>query len=158
MNDLSNGLPADEVQIRQSDPANGSGRLLTTTSGFSGIGSQDAPGDVNGFVGDEDYQVSITITRTSATDVQVDTELTDGAGIILNSVSTTAAATSFDFSFLGLSTSSGAFGASSSLNDPDNGLRLTNVFVEFTPAAVPEPSSVMLLGLLGCVGMIRRRR
>ena len=159
VNDLSAGVADDQVRIRQSIPAFGSGRLLNTTAGFNIIASQDAPLDINGFVMDDDYQVSIKITRTSATDVQVDTELNDNDGNALNSTSATALATSFDFSFLGLQAFSDAFGLSNSLDDPDNGLRLNNVFVEFSPASVPEPSSAtILLSGLASFGLIRRRK
>lgn len=159
VNDLTNfGLADDDVRIRQSVPSQGSGRLLLTTSGFTTIASSSAPNDINGFVSNEDYETTLTITRVNATDVLVETELNDNSGNILNSTSGFATATSFDFSVLAVSALSDAFGTSNTVDDSDNGLRLNSAFVEFN-SAIPEPgSATVLLSGLASLGLIRRRK
>ena len=51
--------------------------------------------------------------------------------------------------------SSSAFGSSNTPGDPDNGIDITNVTVEFRP--IPEPSAAVL-GLMGALMFIKRRR
>lgn len=160
VNDLdgTTGLAGDDVRIRQSIPSAGSGRLLLTTSGFSEIALSNASNGVNGFVSNEDYEATLKITRISATDVLVETELNDNSGTVLNSASGSAAATSFDFSVLGILSRSDTFGSTNLLGSPDNGLRLNSAFVEFS-TAVPEPGSAgFLLSGFASLGLIRRRK
>jgi hypothetical protein len=67
---------------------------------------------------------------------------------------------SFSFGLLALGSSSNAFGSSNSAGDPDNGIDITNftLTTDIAAAVVPEPTSLALLGLMGCAGFIRRRR
>ena len=72
------------------------------------------------------------------------------------------------FDLLTFSASSDAFGVSNVADndadgvlDADNGITFNNLTVTSTladTAAIPEPSSLALLGLMGCAGLIRRRR
>lgn len=157
----------DEVQIRQTDLTSATGRLLTTTGGFSSItGGVDAPpssnqdptaglvGDSNEFAPDTEYQVLLSITLVSATEVEVTTSLESG-GSVIHGASGTATADSLEFSLLALGVSSGAFGSSNSVGDLDNGLSITNANVTFTP--VPEPASLTLLAA-GAGLLVSRRR
>jgi len=149
VNDLASGAPADEVRIRQSDPAATTGRLLTTTGGFNSLADMDAPGDNNGFAPNTTLTGILSITRTSATEVEVTSSLGT------NSITTTATADAFDYSFLGFGVSSDAFGSSNTYGDPDNGLDFSNVAVTFM--AVPEPASFALLAA-GAGLLVSRRR
>lgn len=140
-----------------------SGRGLTTTSGFDNIGS----GEDDQFLLDPstDYSATVSVAREAGGDFEVGIEFFDAAGTSIGSHFDTALATTGaevglntdTFDLLGISASSGAFGSTSSLGEPDNGIDIRNITI--TRSVVPEPGSGMLLLLaLGSLGFIRQRK
>ncbi|MEM6853994.1 MAG: PEP-CTERM sorting domain-containing protein, partial [Planctomycetota bacterium] len=93
---------------------------------------------------------TLTFTRNLADELEV---TVDFLGNSLTRVDDTPQ--SFDFGMLALGSSSGAFGSSNSAGDPDNGIDITNVSVDYTP--IPEPGT-LALGLLGGLTILARRR
>ena len=153
------------------------GRLLTTTGGFDERGS----GPNNGFVilANTSYTGVLSLELDANGDITATQSLTDGdllsEAFISNPISvadigTDAGVNTTTFDFLGFSVTSGAFGSVNDVDDPDNvdvngdfvpfdnGLSFTNVAVTFTTAAVPEPSSMLLLVGFGALGLARRRK
>jgi len=100
-----------------------------------------------------------TLTTTGLVETTANIEDTNGDGFLDGTVFGTGAT----FDFLGLSVTSGAFGVANAdglnlVGEPDNGLDITNVTVEFIPG-VPEPGSAgLLLGVLAGLGLVRRRK
>ena len=144
------------LNIRRSDPSQ-SGTLLGTNTGISNLSSSS--GDANYlFQPNTDYQVSIDIVRNAANGLDITATFTDPNGGSVTHMDTDNAPNSFDFGFLGLGASTNAFGSTNSSGVADNGLEITNVLINFT-TAVPEPGSAMLLlGGLGALGLVRRRK
>ncbi|MEM0926532.1 MAG: hypothetical protein AAGJ83_10880 [Planctomycetota bacterium] len=145
--DVESTDPTSDLDIRESDPSN-TGRLLSTNSGFTSLGS--GPDIGYAITADTDYTLTLTFTRNLADELEV---TVDFLGNSLTRVDDTPQ--SFDFGMLALGSSSGAFGSSNSAGDPDNGIDITNVSVDYTP--IPEPGT-LALGLLGGLTILARRR
>ena len=143
------GEADDRLQIRQSDPTNTVGRLLTTTGGFNTVEEVNTPGADNGFVANTDFSGTLSITLIDATTVEISSELANA------SITTTATPDSLAFDFLGFAVSGGAFGSVNDAGVADNGIDFTNVSVTFTP--VPEPASMAMLAG-GAMMLAGRRR
>jgi len=148
---------ASEIEFREHiSPNGGSGRLMATTSGgtFPGIGSgADNPG--YSFAPNEEYTGMFTITRTTATDVQLDGMI---AGPGANaSFSTTDAFDSNMFGMLAFHVNGDTFGSVNTAGMADNGINFSNVTVHVEN--VPEPSAITVIGLsLGMLAVLIRRR
>jgi hypothetical protein len=121
------------------------GRLMGTTTGFTSIGN--GPDGVYTFAANTTYTGSFTITRISATEMQ----LTGTLGTASHSVTDT-----FDSANIGMLAfwaNSNLFGSSSTPNTADNGIDFSHITIEF----IPEPGS-MILVLLGAALVIGTRR
>jgi len=127
--DIESADPATDLQIRRSDPS-ATGRLLTTSSGFTAIGDSADIGYV--IEANTEYTVDFSILRTE----------TDALEITANFLGNTFTVTdanpgSFDFGLLAFYANSGAVGSSNEVGaDPavvnDNGIDITNVSVDYT--------------------------
>ena len=126
------------------------GRLMGTTTGFTNI-SPSGPAGAYSFAPNTTYTGSLSIMRTSATEV----ELTGTLGAATHSVTTEF--DSVSFGMLAFWANSNTFGSSNQPNTPDNGIDFSNVQIEFVP--IPE-SSTAALGLWGLAAALRvaRRR
>lgn len=137
--DIENADPATDLDIRRSDPS-ATGRLLSTSSGFTAFGS--GPDLGYAIEANTEYNVTLTVTRTVAGTLDVTAEF-DGA----TQTSSDLAPASFSFGMLAIGSSSGAFGSSNAVgSDPnvinDNGIDITSVSVEFTegePTVIDDP-------------------
>ena len=146
-----------DVNIRRSDPST-TGRLLGTNTGISNASSSADNGYV--FTPNTTYQLHTTVTLNAAGGLDVLAEFFDPTGLVDSDTYTDATPNGFDFGLLALGASTNAFGSTNSFDTPgDNGIELDNVTIHSTIAsAIPEPSSLALLGLIGCAGFVRRRR
>lgn len=151
MMDMDVGTGAEDLSFRKHDAGtvNPSGRLLGTTTGFTQF-SPTGPDGVYVFTANTTYTGSITITRTSATELEL-TGTLDATSHTVTDVFDSAS-----FGMLAFWANSNIFGSSSAANTPDNGIDFPNVRIEFF--AVPEPASFALLGLAGLAWGISRKQ
>ena len=155
--DVNNDPVTDDLSFRSHITGFPTGRLMATTTGWLGLGSgPDAPDASTpnySFVPNTEYTGSFTVTKTSATEFAL-------SGTIENYSYTLENVTieSNVIDMLAFHANSNRFGSTNSPNEPDNGIDFTNVRVEFL--SVPEPSSMMLLGVMGItlVGLRRKAR
>lgn len=145
--DVESSDSGTNLNIRSSDPTT-SGRLLATSSGFTNLGSSSDIGYA--IVADTEYTATISATRTASGGLDVTTTFLGNTFTVSD-----ASPLSYDFGMLAYGSSSGAFGSSRTPGDPDNGIDITNVQVDFT-RGIPEPSTG-LLGLVGALLLINRR-
>lgn len=146
----------DDLNFREHDAttATPSGRLLQTNSGFTSIGSSGPDGAYQ-FAPNTTYTGSLTLTRISATEMEILGTLSPGtSGIATHSV--TDVFDSDQVGMLAFHANSNIFGSTSTQNVPDNGIDFSNIKVEFF--AIPEPASLILLGLSGAMTLASRRR
>jgi hypothetical protein len=156
MLDMDVRTGTEDLNFRQLDtPVNvpaqtPTGRLMGTTAGFTNI-PPTGPDGAYVFAANTTYTGSFTITRSSATEV----ELTGTLGAASHTV--TDIFDSADVGMLAFWSNSNLFGSSSAPNTPDNGIDFSNVTIEFIP--IPEPASLVLLSMSGLlVASCRRRR
>jgi hypothetical protein len=153
MLDMDVATGAEDLNFRQLDPAvnvgagTPTGRLMGTTTGFTSL-SPSGPDGAYTFAPNTTYVGSMTITRSSATEMQVAGSLGTATHSVIDTFD------SADFGMLAFWANSNIFGSSGTANTADNGIDFSNVTIEFIP--VPEPSSFALFGLL--VGAALKRR
>ena len=148
---LDVGTGSEDINFREHNTTGtGSGRLMATTSNFDSIGSG---GDPYTFAADTDYTGMFTLTKVSASDMQLDFSLSNATGVLSSYSDTDDSLTADTFSFFGVHVNSGVFGSSNSAGDPDNGIDFTNVTIE----VIPEPSTA-LLGMAGGLMLLKRRK
>lgn len=152
-----------------------SGRLTTTTQGFDGLGSGPDFGAPT-VSPNTSYTATLSIELLASGDFEVTSSL-DGGGltaagtlatdtILATGAGIEAGLDTNVFDLLTFSVSSDAFGTINSADsdgdgilDADNGITFNSLLVTSTiTEAIPEPSSLVLLGLLGSAGLVRRRR
>jgi hypothetical protein len=154
MLDMDVGTGTEDLNFRQHDVAQTAstptGRLMGTTTGFTSI-SPSGPDGAYAFAPNTTYTGSFSITRISATEMQ----LTATLGAATHTV--TDVFDSANFGMLAFWANSGIFGASATPGEANNGIDFTNIKIEYV--SVPEPST-LALGGLGTVAlmMFRRRR
>jgi hypothetical protein len=151
MLDMDVRTGTEDFSFREHDPGtvNPTGRLMGTTTGFTQL-SPTGPDGAFSFVANTTYTGSLTITRSSAT------EMTLTATLGAASHTITDVFDSPDFGMLAFWANSNIFGTSSTPGTADNGIDFSNIRIEFQ---VPEASSfcLALVGALGAIGARRRR-
>jgi len=157
MMDMDVSTAAEDISFRQLDtPVNvpattPTGRLMGTTTGFTQLSPTGVDGGYT-FTANTQYTGSMTVTRISATDVQL-------TGTLGNySHTNTDAFDSTSFGLIQFWVNSNIFGSSATAGAADNGIDFSNIKIEFNP--VPEPASMTMLVLatIFTAGRIRRRR
>src|SRR5688572_4566737 len=140
MLDMDVGTGTEDLNFRAHDAGtvNPTGRLMGTTTGFATVGSS-GPDGVYTFAPNTTYTGSLTLTRISATDMQV----TGTLGTATHSV--TDAFDSASVGMLAFWANSNLFGTSATPGEANNGIDFSNVRIEFIP--VPEPASLALVAL-----------
>lgn len=133
--DVESADPTSDLNIRESNPTT-SGRLLATSSGFTSLGSSSDIGYA--IVADTEYTATLSATRTATGGLDITTTFLGNSH-----TESVASPLSYDFGMLAYGSSSGAFGSSNTPGDPDNGIDITNVRVEFI-AGIPEPGTAVL--------------
>lgn len=151
MLDMDVRTGTEDFSFREHDPGtvNPTGRLMGTTTGFTQL-SPTGPDGAFSFVANTSYTGSLTITRTSAT------EMTLTATLGAASHTITDVFDSPSFGMLAFWANSNIFGTASTAGAADNGIDFTNIKIEFQ---VPETSSFCLafVGAMGAIGARRRR-
>jgi hypothetical protein len=152
MLDMDVGTGTEDINFRQHDTAQTvstpTGRLMGTTTGFSNI-SPSGPDAAYAFAPNTTYTGSLTIRRSSATEV----ELTGTLGSATHTA--TDVFDSASFGMLQFWANSNLFGVSNTPGEANNGIDFSNVRIEFIP--VPEPASIMLSGLCGVMVSLAHR-
>ncbi|GHA03534.1 hypothetical protein GCM10008090_10820 [Arenicella chitinivorans] len=133
--DVENADSATDLDIRRSNPS-ATGRLLTTSSGFTALGNSD---DIGYAIQPETtYTVDLQLTRTASDGLEITANFLGNTYSVADS-----SPASFDFGMLAFYANSNAVGSSNSPGlDPamvnDNGIDITQVAVRFTPFFSPE--------------------
>jgi hypothetical protein len=150
MMDMEPATGTEDLNFREHDAGTvaPTGRLMGTTTGFTNI-SPSGPDGAYTIVPNTTYTGSLTITRSSATEV----ELTGALGAATHTV--TDAFDSTSFGMLAFWANSNIFGVSNVPGEDNNGIDFSNVRIDFI--AIPEPSAVVLVLTLVGAAAARRR-
>ncbi|MEM7626730.1 MAG: PEP-CTERM sorting domain-containing protein [Planctomycetota bacterium] len=151
------------------------GQFLNSNGGFDFIAGGDD--DIVSLAPNTDYvgTLSVEFTDATLTTLEITVGMADAAGVAFNdsftrTVSiadvpgTSIGVNTTTFDLLAFHATSGAFGGtdnpaipgSSNVGEANNGIDISNVFIEFTP--VPEPASLTLLAAGAGLLITRRRR
>jgi hypothetical protein len=157
MMDMDVGTGTEDINFRQHDTvptaSTPTGRLMGTTTGFTSI-SPSGPDGAYAFAPNTTYTGSLTITRASATEMQVTGTLGGASHTVTDTFD------SANFGMLAFWANSNMFGTSATAGEADNGIDFSNVRIEFTP--VPEPGTALLGAMAAmflCVqAFVRRQR
>ena len=122
--------PATDLDIRRSNPTE-SGRLLTTTGGFTAIANSDDLGYV--ITGNTEYTVDLTIVRTETDGLEITADFLGNSFTVVDENPA-----SFDFGMLAFFANSFAVGSSNAPGTEDNGIDITNITVDYTRFFSPE--------------------
>lgn len=158
--DVNNDAGDDDMTFRRHNgefaTLTGTGRLMSTTSGFVNLGS--GPDDGFTFEPNTEYSGMYTIGRHSATELGMRFDLMTPQGTF-HHIDIDDGFDSVDFGFFGVHVNSRTFGSSNSADEPDNGVDFTNVRIEtLTGLVVPEPTALaLLMGAFVLVPAMRRR-
>lgn len=154
------GTTDTDIDIREAETTNTSGRLLSTNTGTPGLGS--GPDLGYSFAPNTQYSLLQGILLNAAGELEITSTFTDITnGILIGThTETDASPNTFSFGFLGVGASSEAFGLSNDAGIADNGIDINNFLVESTiaPVTVPEPGTMSVLFGGMTLAMLRRRR
>jgi hypothetical protein len=141
----------EDLNFRQHDAGtvNPTGRLMGTTTGFASI-SPTGPDGAYALAANTTYTGSITLTRISATDMQI----TGTLGAASHTV--TDAFDSASIGMLAFWANSNIFGTSATPGEANNGIDFSRVTVEFI--AIPEPATAVMLSMAALFLAARTRR
>jgi PEP-CTERM motif len=154
MLDMDVQTPSDDFNVRQLDtPVNvalqiPTGRLMGTTTGFTSVG--DGPNGAFTIAANTTYTGSLTITRISATDVQVTGKLGTASFSVNDAFDSTS------FGLIAFWANSNVFGNTNAANTPNNGIDFSNITIELNE--VPEPASLWMIGMAALLVVARTRR
>lgn len=153
MMDMDVGTGVEDLSFRQHDTpvtaTTPTGRLLGTTTGFTQI-APTGPDGAYLFAPNTSYTGSLTLTRISATELEIGGSLGAAAHSVIDAFD------SLDYGMLAFWANSNIFGSSNTPGQPDNGIDFTNVRIVFTP--VPEPTTGLGIAMISAAGLVRRRR
>jgi len=131
--DVEQFSPLTDLEIGRSTPTV-TGRLLNTNGGFARENGEDIGYTI---VPNTDYTVYLTVERTEA-GLDVSANFQGRSFSIVD-----AAPLSTDFGMLAINVSSGAFGVSNVPGDPDNGMDITSLDIEFIRSSVVDDNLVV---------------
>ncbi|MBX2849023.1 MAG: polysaccharide lyase family 7 protein [Acidiferrobacterales bacterium] len=145
--DIESTDPATDLDIRRSDPS-ATGRLLTTSTGFTSIGSSEDIGYV--IEPNTEYTVDFTLVHTEVGELEITADFLGNSYTVVDTNPL-----SFNFDMLAFYANSGAVGSSNTPgSDPmivnDNGIDITNVTINydrfFSPEVVDLPPVELPIG------------
>ena len=131
--DVESSDASSDLDIRRSDPST-SGRLLSTSSGFTAFGS--GPDIGYAISTNTEYTVVFTLVRTAADALTITADFGDESFSVTDSTPA-----SFSVGMLALGASTNAFGSSNVAGEADNGIDITKFAVEYTPFTTAEDES-----------------
>jgi len=131
--DVEQFSSSTDLEIGKSNPST-TGRLLNTTGGFT---RENGPSIGYTIVPNTDYTVYLTVERT-ANGFDVSANFLGRSFSILDD-----APLSTEFGMLAINVSSDAFGTSNVPGEPDNGMEITNLDIEFIRSSVVDDNLVI---------------
>ena len=153
MMDMDIGTGTEDLNFRSHDTvqtgSTPTGRLMGTTTGFTSL-SPSGPDGAYTLVPNTTYTGSMVIKRVSATEVEVGGTLGGASHSLIDAFDSTS------YGMLAFWANSNIFGTSNVPGEANNGIDFSNVTIEYS--AIPEPSTVLLLSLVGLMDCVRRKK